>query len=304
MGRQRSSIPKPAPSRLTGILLVVLATLCWGTTGVFIFNITRNSSLSAVNIAFWRDLISTGILLIGILIIKPRLLKVRSRDLPWLIAMGVVSVGLFHIFWNQAVLKLGASLATVLQSNTPVIVTILAVILFKDSLTSKKVLAILAAVGGTILAAGVIGRDAGSIDPAGIRLALLSSLTYGSFSLFGKKLTADYSPWTIIFYIYVFGTLTIYSVMGMNPDPWPTGSGIHFWMLGFVFVSTILGFGFFTWSLKILPASVAAITATAEVLFAAIWSNIFLGEQLGIWQILGALLIVFGVVMVSLKGSK
>jgi len=298
------SSPEPSPSRLSGILLVLTATATWGSSGIFIFRIINQSNLTAVGLAFWRDFFSTLLLLAGILIIKPELLKIHKKDLPWLLGMGVISIGTFHIFWNQAVLSLGASLATMIQCNAPVFVTILARIFFKEPLTLRKILAILAATGGTILAAGLVSGVEWDFDSRGIGFALVSALTYGSLSLFGKKLTADYDGWTITFYIFAIGTLTIFAFQGGKPEPWPSGSGVLAWVLGFVLMSTILGFGLYARALKILPASVASITATSEILFAALLAHIFLGERLGEWQLVGGLLIALGVVLVSLTKNQ
>jgi len=75
-------------------------------------------------------------------------------------------------------------------------------------------------------------------------------------------------------------------------------------MLGHVLMSTMLGFWVYTKAFSILPASVATIISTSEILFAAILAAIFLGERLGIWQILGAALIIMGVVLVSLTKNN
>ena len=296
--------PSPSKNRITGILLVVFASICWGSSGIFIFNIVEKGGLTAVGLAFWRDLVSSLILLAGLLIVNPKLLRVKKEDLPWLIGMGVISIGIFHIFWNIAVLRLGASLATVIQSNAPIFVTFMAWVLFKEELSFRKIVAIAAAVGGTVLAAGMIGNWDLQIDSAAIWIGLGSAFTYGTLSLFGKKLVGKYNSWTITFYIFAIGTLTIFLFQGGRPDPWPIGSGILPWILGFVLMSTILGFGLYTKALSLLQASVAAIISTAEILSAAIFSSIFLGERLGGWQILGAALIIMGVVLVSLKRSK
>lgn len=294
----------PSSKRLTGIILVIFASACWGSSGIFIFKIVEMSGLRAVGLAFWRDLVSSLVLFVGILIINPRLLRVKREDWPWLIGMGVISIGIFHILWNIAVLRLGASLATVIQSNAPIFVTFMARILFKEKLPIRKILAIIAAVGGTVLAAGMIGNWELQVDSLAIWIGLGSAFTYGTLSLFGKKLVGEYNSWTITFYIFLIGTITIFLFQGGRPDPWPIGSGILPWMVGFVLMSTILGFGLYTKALSLLPASVAAIISTAEILSAAIFSAIFLGERLGSWQILGAALIIMGVVLVSLKRSK
>jgi drug/metabolite transporter (DMT)-like permease len=288
---------------LTGIILVIIASIGWGSSGIFIINIVEKGGLSPVSLAFWRDLVSSLILLAGLLAVDPKLLRVKKADLPWLIGMGVTSIGIFHIFWNIAVLEVGASLATVLQSNAPILVTIMARILFKEELTARKILAILAAVGGTVLAAGIIGDQDLKISSLGIWVGLGAAVTYASLSLFGKKLSGDYNFWTITFYIFAIGTATIFLFQGGRPDPWPAGSGILPWMLGFVLMSTMVGFALYTKALSMLPASVAVIVSTAEILSAAILSALFLGERMGIWQILGAALIILGVVLVTLRNK-
>ena len=290
-------------SRLTGISLVVFASFCWGTSGIFIQNIIRKSNLSPIGLAFWRDLISTLILLLGILIFRPSLLIIKKRDLPWLIGMGVISIGTFHIFWNKSVVILGASMATVLQYNAPIIVAILARYLFNEPLTFRKIIAIILALSGTILVAGLFSEENWKIPIQDLLIALLSSVTYSSLSLFGKKLSKDNNPWTIMFYIFAIGTVTLFLYQAGRPEPWPSGSGVHFWILGFVLMATILGFGFFTKGLIYLPASIASITATSEIFFASAFAFLLLGEQLGGWQILGAILIISSVSLVSVNKS-
>ena len=176
----------------------------------------------------------------------------------------------------------------------------MAPLLFKEQLTIQKIFAIGAATVGTILVAWLINEGDWSINAEGLWIALGSAITYGSLSLFGKKLSTEYNSWTIMFYIFSIGTLSLFLFQSGNPDPWPTGSGILGWVLGFVLMSTILGIGLYTKALLILPASTASITATTEILFASILAYFILGEQLGVWQILGALLIISGVVLVSL----
>ncbi|MCJ7734035.1 MAG: DMT family transporter, partial [Anaerolineales bacterium] len=172
-------------SRLSGIFLVIIAAACWGTSGIFIINIINKGGLSAIGLAFWRDLLSSLILLVGILIINPKLLRIKKEDLPTLIGMGTISIGAFHIFWNIAVIHLGPSLATVIQCNAPVFVTIMARLIYKERLSFRKILAIGAAAAGTVLAAGLINGQDLNIDPKAIWIALGSAITYSSLSLFG-----------------------------------------------------------------------------------------------------------------------
>jgi drug/metabolite transporter (DMT)-like permease len=295
---------KPISPRLSGILIVIAAAACWGMSGIFINLIIRETELSAVGLAFWRDLTTSLFLLLGILVIKPRLLIIKRKDLPWLIGMGAISIGIFHVFWNKAVVMIGASLATVVQCNAPIFVTIMAWFLFREEITSRKIIAVILAVVGTVMVSGINNVGEWKIEPVGLLIALGSAITYGSLSLFGKKLSGDYSAWTIMFYIFTFGTLTLFTVQLGQPDPWPSSPNFLPLFVGFVVVSTIVGFSLYTTSLKFLPASVASITATSEIFFATILAYIFLQERMDIWQILGSVLIIIGVVLVSLAKEK
>lgn len=291
---------KPISARLSGILIVIAATACWATSGIFINLIIRETELSAVGLAFWRDLTTSILLFVGILIIKPKLLIVKKKDLPWLIGMGAISIGIFHVFWNKAVVMIGASLATVVQCNAPIFVTIMAWFIFREKITIRKIIAVVLAVVGTVLVSGISGVGEWKIVPIGLLIALGSAITYGSLSLFGKKLSGDYSAWTIMFYIFSIGTLTLFAVQLGQPDPWPSSPGFLPLFTGFVLISTIIGFTLYTTSLKLLPASVASITATSEIFFASILAYIFLHERMDLWQILGSVLIIAGVILVSL----
>jgi len=295
-----NSTRKPLSRRLLGIILVITATACWATSGIFINLIVRQSGLSAVGLAFWRDLTTSLLLLAGILIFKPRLLVIKKKDLPWLIGMGAISIGIFHVFWNTAVVMIGASLATVVQCNAPIFVTIMAWFLFGEKITLRKVIAVVLAAVGTILVSGISSVNEWKILPLGLLIALGSAITYGSLSLFGKKLRGDYNAWTIMFYMFMFGTIALFFVQLGRPDPFPVFLSVFPLFAGFVLISTILGFGLYTTSLKHLPASVASITATAEIFFASILAYIFLQERMDLWQIIGSVLIIAGVILVSL----
>ena len=92
--------------RLIDIILVIIASACWATSGIFIKTIIQKSGVSPVGLAFWRDLFTSLVLLIGILIFNPKLLLVKRKDIPWLIGMGVISVGTFHVFLIKSIIRL------------------------------------------------------------------------------------------------------------------------------------------------------------------------------------------------------
>jgi drug/metabolite transporter (DMT)-like permease len=287
-------------NKLQGLMLVILATVCWSTSGIFINQIIQGSSITTVGLAFWRDLSTFLCLLLGIAIIQPDYLKIKRRDIPWLAAMGAISIGSFHVMWNTSVMMVGASISTVLQCNAPIFVTLMAWQLFDEPLTGRKIGAVVLAALGIIFISGIRGTGGIQVTTLGIVIALGSAITYGSFSLFGKKLTGDYNSWTILLYVFGFATLTLLPFQFGQPAPWPIPTNVISSFIAIVLLTTITGFGLYTFGLSKLQASIASITSTTEVVFAGILAYVFLGERLDMWQIIGSLLIVAGVVLVSL----
>ena len=67
-------------SRALGLALVVLATACWSTSGIFINLIVDHSGITPVGLAFWRDIGSFTVLLTGLLVLRRDLLRIRRDD--------------------------------------------------------------------------------------------------------------------------------------------------------------------------------------------------------------------------------
>ena len=288
-----------------GFLLVIIATICWASSGIFISRIITQAGWSSVNLAFWRDLWTAIALGIIMLLIDRKGFRVKKKDIGWFAAMGIFSIGIFHVLWNFSVVNNGVGVATILQSNAPLFVAIMAYLAWREPFTAKKIVALLLGITGTLLISDIHRISASSMTTAGIVLGIGSALNYGTMSIFGKKLSADYSAWTVLFYAFVFasGVLFFTQIGEFNLFGDMLNTALPDFAALILF-PTVLGFWLYNTALKSLDASVAAITATAEVLFASIASFIFLGERLQPWQIFGGVLIVFGVILVSWPQRK
>lgn len=286
--------------RLAGIALAILATACWSTSGFFVSLIFADSSISPQGLAFWRDLGTFLVLLASLAIFRRDLLVVRRSDLVWLAAMGGLGIGLLHFMWNTAVLLNGMAVATIIQSNAPIYVAAMAWLLWREPLTGRKILAILLALLGTVLIASAWGSAQARITLPGLLFGLATAVAFGNFTLLGRRLSGNYSPWTVMLYAFGFAALFLLPwqfrpvpIQVLPPATWGP-------YLGLILLTTVIGFAFYTSSLQRLPASVASIVATTEVPFAALVAYVALGQQLSSTQVLGAVLVVGGVILVSL----
>jgi drug/metabolite transporter (DMT)-like permease len=146
-----------------------------------------------------------------------------------------------------------------------------------------------------------VGFDTAKVTTVGLSIGVGSAIAHSAFSLFGKKLSGSYPASTVILYAFGFGTLVLVPFQFIDPiSSYISVKAIEH-LLILVLGPTLVGFAAYTTALKWLPVSTAAVIATSEVAMAALFGTIFLGEILGHWQVIGAGLVVLGVILVSIR---
>jgi DME family drug/metabolite transporter len=299
----QKSIDRAAHLDVAGCLAVLVAAASWGTSGVFVKFIVAEVNFSALSLAFWRDLLTFLTLLTGVGLLRPTWLHVRRSNLPWLAAMGG-SLGTFHVFWNLGVLINGAAVATVQQAAMPAIVAVVARLIWHEPLTRNKILAIILTFTGTVFVSGLDVLGQTQFTWLGFLIGLGIPVTYASWSLFGKKIRQHYNPFITLTYAFAFGALVLLPFQFFTPQPWPIPSFTWIWFVGLIGVATIMAFSAYTFGLGKLPASVASILAMSEIAFVAVYAYFLLGERLTASQILGALLVISGVLLLTQRRRR
>jgi drug/metabolite transporter (DMT)-like permease len=177
-------------------------------------------------------------------------------------------------------------------------------LLWREPFTIRKIGAICLAVLGTVLVARVYTLNSVQLTKTGLMIGLTSAFSYSLYSIFGKKLRGEYNPWTVLLYSFGFASLALLPFQLNSSVPIVIIPSVVFSFAALVFVPTIIGYGLYTIGLGRIPASVAAVIATAEVPIASIYAFFALSERLNVGQILGAILIICGVILVSMPGKK
>ncbi len=298
-----------APQQIAGLGLVILAALCWSTVGIFVNRTMQGGGVTAISLAFWRVAVTFVCLAGAILATRPGLLRVAPRDLPWLAGMGALAMGAFQVLWILSLLHNGLFIATVIEYNSPLLVTLLARLFWREALTWRKWAAILLAGAGTLLVAGLASGADVQISGTGLLIAIGSALAYAGITLFGKKVVgrpepAGYNPWTILVYAFGFATLALLPFQFGRPLPRPADWGSVGAFAALILIPTIGGYTAYTSGLRRLQASVASIAATAEVPLAALAGYLFLGERLDALQAVGALIVIGGVILLSWQPGR
>ena len=283
-------------SDLSGSLAVLLAASTWGLSGISVKFIAIETDVSALSLAFWRDITSLALLGIALALVRPAWLRVRRADLRWLVALGA-TLGTLHVFWTLGVILNGAAVATVQLAAMPAIVTIVAWLLWRESLGWSKIVAIILTFIGTALVSGLDVSGQTAMSLGGFLVGLGIPIAYAAWSLLGKKVRERYNPFTALTYAFAFGALVLLPFQFFTPQPWPVTPSATIWFAVLVIVSTLIPFTAYTFALGRLPASVASILAMSEIAFVAVYAYLLLGERLTTSQILGAALVVTGMLV-------
>ncbi|MCO5388357.1 DMT family transporter [Desulfosporosinus sp.] len=266
----------------------IAALLLFGSNGI----VASYISLSSYEIVFTRALI--GSLLLTLIFIfskqKVRFWKNKSH-LLYLIISGV-AMGASWMFLYEAYAQIGVSIATLAYYCGPVIVMILSPVLFKEKMSSAKLLGFLVVLIGMFCVNGQAlseGRTSW-----GLICGILSAIMYAIMVVFNKKAVSvtglENSMWQLIMSFITVGIfLSLKQGFSVNIG---LDNLAPILLLGIV--NTGIACYFYFSSIGNLPVQTVAICGYLEPLSALLFSAALLGETLSFVQIVGAVLILGG----------
>ena len=289
---------------LPGYLAVLTTAACWGTSGIFINLIMTGSGVSATGLAFWRDFTAFLFFFVICVISRRHSMRVKKADLPWLGLMGI-NLGLFHVSWNFGILLNGAAVTTVQQAAMPVIVIAFARIFWHESLTWQKIVSVILIIAGTVFVSGLISANRSDLTTLGIAAGFCVPLFYSGWSMLGKKVSGQYASEVILTYAFGVAAVVLAPLQFFMPSPLPFNSmRTIIFFAGLIGIATGGGFYAFTFGLSRLPAGVASILVMSEILFVSVFAYYFLGEIMTGIQMIGAGLVMGGVVVLFQRRKK
>jgi DME family drug/metabolite transporter len=292
-----ATIAVTKPSMTQGYAIALTATTLWATTGILISYLLTHYVIAPLTLACWRDVIVSSVLAIILAVVRPSLLRIRRQDIPFFAVYGFFGVAVFNALWVYSVDFNGATLAVVLVYTGPAFVAIAAHWLFHEAITHLKILAVTLSLVGCILVTGAYDLAQLQLNPLGVLCGVGVGVGFAFYSIFGKLSAPRYNPWTATAYSFGFGAFFL--LLTQRPTQLISmGNAPLGWLTLFVLGAgpTLVGFTLYTVSLRYLPVSVASLIATLEPVITAIMAFSLLGERLSAIQVVGALLILSGVI--------
>ena len=225
---------------------------------------------------------------------------VKKKDL-WLIALlGLSKLAQdFLIFYGQAHISL--SLTAMLQLTSPYYVLVFSAFIFKERITVGKVICMVIAAVGCVLATGVLNGGENN-DVFGIMAAVIAGIAGGVFAMASKgTLNRGYSPETALFYMFAVGA--VISVFFCDlPFMVETAVGDlsilgYMLLLGTLF--TLIPHFMNLSAMKHMPITHVVIIGLSEIIFTALVGLVCFQEHLTPGNIIGMILIISSIVIME-----
>ena len=289
-------------------LMPIISGAMWGSAGIFVRKLTE-LGMNSYTVVSVRVILAVLILAVWLGIYDRNLLKIKLKDLWVFVAGGVVGMFGLNICYNFAISELSLSLAAVLLSLSPVFVLFMAAILFKEKITSKKVICMTIAIAGCVLASGVL-ESASTMrwSVKGIIVGTIGAFFYGLYGIISKTaMERGYHAFTTTFYCLFMVMLVVIpltnwklvtNVVVAKPIKMSVFLVIH------SLCTSVLPYILYTFSIRYIDAGMASILASGEPVAAMIFGVIFFSEIPTVLSVVGIVLVIVALALLSMPDKK
>lgn len=277
----------------------------WGTLGIFAKILYAEGVSFESLVAFRASVGWVAVLFFVLATGGASSLRVSGRDLVFLVPLGLVGIGCFYLLYFYTVRESTVGTAAILLYSSPAFVVVLARLFLKEALNAAKVLALGLTTFGIFLVAGAYDPANLEVNPTVLITGLLSGLTYGLYSIFGRPVAGRLGPSVILSYALFFGAaLLVVAALPTLDTLAGLSAGSYALLLMLAVVHTTLAFALYTFGLGRLGAGKAAIVATVEPVVAGVLGTLLLGEGLTLPKIVGGILVISGAVLAQVRLRK
>ena len=179
------------------------------------------------------------------------------------------------------------------------------VLLFREPFTSRKLLAVLLNILGCALTATGGRLEPGALSVAGILTGIGAGFCYSLTPVFGHFGTKRMDSRVMTLYSFLFAALFLF----LRLRPWNGGAAfsgkILLWGALFALIPTVLAYVLYYRGLsRILEPSRVPVIASVETVVAAAVGMALYHDRLGLWGMLGILLVLVSIGVMNLPDPK
>ena len=279
-----------------GYIFSVLGNVAFGLQPIFV-KLLAKYGVSALTAPLIRA-IGMTIMFFALCLVKKEKLWPGIKEMPKLLGLAFSGMALTPtlLFLSYNYIDTGTS--TTLCFIYPVFVMLFGVLLYKDKISLKTVLALAICFGGIVL----ISNPGGNFDLRGLAFALGGGTAYGAYVLFLDKTQVQDKLGVNVynFWFFLLGGLMLAAFNIVNGTASEIILPLSGWPAAIAFIvdSGIFAAVFFQISVKYLGGIISSILGALEPLTSVIAGALILGEALTVRGVAGCLLVLCGTLLV------
>ena len=273
-----------------GAYLVVFAVMCTSASSIFI----RLSGMPPLVIAFWRMLMSAGMLAVPAFRYRKELLSISRRDLILCVLSGS-TLAMHFGTWIASLSYTGVAASTVLVSLSPFFVAGINRLVFGKKSGRLLYTCLAAAIAGTVvISAGAYDGDAGGL--LGNGLALAGAFFVAVYLMVGQEVRKRVSTAVYAFLVYGFAAVVLLFGCLAFAQPIAPYAGAEFANIAaMALVCSIGGHTFYNMLLKYHGAVLISVSTLMEPVLASVLAVVVLSELPPVTTVIGGVPIILGV---------
>lgn len=216
-------------------------------------------------------------------------------------AFGILFFVLFPWAFNASLQHIPAARGAVGLATIPIQTLIVATVFGREQLTSNKIVGVLLAFSGIIVAFGTAAFGRGSSDYlVGDGLMLLGVLCAAIYSVFSRATLMRHGPVFVTALAMAFAVAALLPFVGLHRGLSTLPAFSHKGWIAVLFLGTIAGavqFSLFMWALRWLPPTTTVLYLTLNPITAMVLGIMVLGESLTLELIVGMALVLIGILV-------
>ncbi len=276
----------------------VLSAACFGTLAI-LASLAYERGASPLQLLTWRFALAALLLASYMAITRPGKLLAPVADVGRYAVISLAGYGAASICFFFALTHADVAIVAIILYTYPAIVVIAERLFFGVPLTNGRAWAVGLTFAGCVF---VVGPATGRVETSatGVLLAFGAAAGYALFTLVSHRWLPGRPRTTLMVYLFVFTAILCGTAAWITSTPlaakeWDT---VTWTLLGAIVLFPTFGaILLYLKALRGLGASRAAIVSTFEPVFTVALAALVLGERLAPTQILGALLILGGIVV-------
>jgi drug/metabolite transporter (DMT)-like permease len=289
-----------------GYLLALLASLLFGLNGSTT-KVIVEAGISPAQLTFIRVTVIAVLAGLTLLATNRAAFRLNRRQLLVMIVLGVAGVALIQWFYAVAISLLPVGIALMLEYSGVLLIALVARFFFKEKVKPR----IWGAIGAVLIGMAIVAQIwASPLNELGVLAGILAAICLAVYFLVGERQVASTSALAVCFWSMLFASAfwVIFSgwwqidpsllVEQRNLGGRLDDVTLPLWLvllwngIAGSFAPYLLSY----MALSRLTATAAGIVSASEVIFAFLFAYLWLGETLDTVQILGAALVLAGIV--------